>query len=358
MALTKCSFCSYTYDEWFGDSRNGVPAGTPLSVLAGTVCSRCGLQGVRHERQPSPKYAGQEAEYYDQFTGKAGISFYSDWLKEASQAPTVLELGVGTGRIAIEIAGHSAQVCGVDWSRDMLKIAEAKKERILKDHPGRFELIEADVMDFDARNAFSHILCPDGMFQHYTMMADHVALLQRIRHNLQEGGWLAVDLLLPPDQAYWQMTQHKKILNNKMVYKKVEGETSLSRQLFRCSVSFETYTDGTEQSRYRVEREYALMTPKELALLLAAEGFQIVKTYENYGLSTPWQTALLPDMISPDQVLGPTETLEELLEAGELERAVPYRKEAWMNGGYPLDGAMAGPPAHRSVRMTILARRQ
>lgn len=68
------------YDEWFEDCRNGVPPGVPITDLAGTLCSRCGMQGVRHEKQTNPKYTGLEAEYYDQFAGKAGIAFYREWI--------------------------------------------------------------------------------------------------------------------------------------------------------------------------------------------------------------------------------------------------------------------------------------
>ncbi|MFM1652477.1 methyltransferase domain-containing protein [Brevibacillus sp. B_LB10_24] len=356
MAYSKCSFCHFMYDEWFGDTRNGVPAGTPLAELAGSVCTRCGMQGRRHERQGTPLYAGLEAEYYDQFAGKGGIAFYRNWLLACTESPAVLELGVGTGRIAVEIAEKAGTVCGVDWSPAMLKVANAKRERIFKQNPERLELVEADVMAFQPGAMFSHVLCTDGLFQHYSLVEEQIALLQRIRENLRPGGWLAVDLLLPPEGGAWTERRCKRLPNGKMVYKQVEGETSLRRQLFHCTITFEAFVDGLQQARYRVEREYALMTPRELGHLLAAEGFAVVGMYENYGLSKPWRTASLPQTEPAFARLEPEETLADRSEAGEADGLLSYRQDMWLEGGYPLDGMMSRPPVQAGSKFTLISK--
>lgn len=353
MAFWKCSFCSFMYDEWYGDSRNGVPAGFPLSELAGSLCSRCGMQGTRHERQTGPLYTGLEAEYYDQFAGKAGIAFYRDWLQKSETTPTVLELGVGTARIATEIAQKCGTVCGIDWSPDMLKVAKTKHSRLFKENPERLELIEADVMRFDSGASFSHIICPEGFLQHYTLLDEQVALLQQIRRNLSVGGWIAIDLIIPPAGAEWKTSRRKRLPQGRVVYQQVDGRTSLSRQLFHCSVTYEMFADGQEQARYRVEREYALMTPKELGLLLSAEGFVVTQAFENYGLSKPWATALLP-RIQPFPVnFGPAETLEEVLGTKDV---LPYRENVWVNGGYPFDTGTDQPTVDSASRFTLIAK--
>lgn len=293
MALTRCSYCGFTYDEWNGDARNGVPAGTPITKLAGTVCSRCGIQGVRHERQPSPKYEGDEADYYDQFAGKAGIAFYRNWLEASLKPVRALELGVGTGRLAAELAPLTEQYGGVDWSPRMLKAAAAKRKRIFKtEAEARLQLVELNALDFRPESTFTHVLCPDGFLQHFTLMEEHVALLRNLYRGLEDGGWIAVDVHLPQGGAGWQTRQRKQLQPNKWVSRHIEGETSLSRQIFRCIVDYETYIDGAMTSRYRVERDYALITPKETALLLSSEGFEVTRAVWNFGLSEPWTTAL------------------------------------------------------------------
>ncbi|MEK5645631.1 hypothetical protein BK138_30065 [Paenibacillus rhizosphaerae] len=355
MTLTQCSYCNFSYDEWSGDTRNGVPVGTSIEDLAGSVCSRCGIQGVRHERQRGPQYAGQEADFYDQFAGKAGLAFYRNWLESFDELPSVLELGVGTGRLAVELAASTAQYCGVDWSPLMLKTADTKRKRIFQEDVQRLQLVEADALTFQPELRFSHVLCPDGFLQHFTYMEDHRTLLRNISSWLQDEGWLAVDLLLPPGESQWETLHRKRVTPNKWVIRRIEGETSLTRQLYRCAIHYEVYVEGVMDSRYRVEREYALMTPKEMSLLLASEGYQVMQIVENYGLSTPWQTALPANMEEPAQKLGATESMEEAIAAGKT--IVPYRQGAWTNGGYPFSHTMSARTPADPATMTLIAKK-
>jgi SAM-dependent methyltransferase len=356
LTLTQCSYCNFTYDEWSGDTRNGVPAGTPIEDLAGTVCSRCGIQGIRHVRQYGPKYGELEAEYYDQFAGKAGLAFYKNWLEKSDEQPSILELGVGTGRLAVELAGSARRYCGVDWSPLMLKIADTKRRRLFKEAAEeRLQLIEADILSFQTTEQYTHVLCPDGLLQHFALMEDHIALLRNIRSWLKDNGRIAIDLWLPPGESRWETSHRKRITPNKWVVRKIEGETSLTRQLYRCVICYEVYVEGTMESRYRVERDYALMTSKEMALLLALEGYEVTQIIENYGLSTPWRTALPVGIGEVSQELDASESIEEANAAGK--NIAPYRQGVWINGGYPLDNVMPARAPGAPAIMTFIAQK-
>src|SRR5438309_9107354 len=66
------------------------------------------------------------ARYYDHWLPepRRDIDF---WLRRAREAQgPVVELGVGTGRVAIEIAKAGIHVTGVDMSGEMLERARAK----------------------------------------------------------------------------------------------------------------------------------------------------------------------------------------------------------------------------------------
>lgn len=340
---SQCNYCNFTYDPWHGDPRNGVPPGVPPDDLAGTVCSRCGLQGVRHQPQMNPRYSGPEAAYYDHFAGKAGISFFRSWLEDTAygEKPVVLELGTGTGRLAIELAPGSAAYCGVDWSPDMLKLAQLKSKRIFKAAAEeRLQLIEQDVLLFDSASRFTHALCPDGLLQHFTRMDQHLQLLDNIRNHLVDGGMLAADIIIPPGGGDWATSQHKRVTPDKLVIKQVEGHTSISKQLFRYTVSFEAFLDGLAESKYRIEREYALITPKEAALLLKAAGFQLIAVMENYGLATPWRTALPPGVNEIHRNLRAEESLDTAFTHDRTDQLLPFQQDIWVNGGYPFSNIM------------------
>ncbi|WP_312117032.1 methyltransferase domain-containing protein [Brevibacillus reuszeri] len=330
MSVYSCTVCKFRYDEWLGDTKNGVPPGVPFPHLAGSVCTTCGMKGEeRHQPLAETKYAGLEATYYDQFAGKAGIAFYRDWLLQENEkgAVSVLELGVGTGRIVIELARNDLPTCGVDWSQDMLELAEKKKRRMLKKKEELLELIEQDIHQLELGRRFSHVLVPEGLFQQATCRDEQRKLLGRINAHLAEDGVVAIDLLLPPLQEKWSFLQRKFVFPDRMVYQRVEGETSLSRQQFRYTLTYETFLEQMEQPRYRVDRELAFLMPGELQLLLESEGFHIINSFENVPRSQQ-------------------KAVEQPADGYDMDR--------WQYGGYPFAEMAA---AGTATRWTLIAKK-
>lgn len=327
MSEYNCQFCGFQYDERYGDSRNGIPKGTPFFQLAGSLCSRCGMQGERHKRRAATLYRGLEAENYDLFAGKSGIAFYKNWLR-SFPSPSVLELGIGTGRIGLELAKLGISVTGVDNSEEMLAMASKKKERL---NECSVEFIYGDAHTLSLEDKFTHILLTDGFLQHFTDANEQVELLQIVKQQLVPGGFVAVDMVLPPNGQAWSYKQCKE-WGKKKIYQTVEGETNLSKQLFYTTVTYETFKDGIEQSRYRVEREYSLVLPREVGYLLEFAGFEVIKMVENYSeldSSHPFD-----DRKKEERRLAIDETLD-----GEFsleERNIKaYKEDVWQNGGYP-----------------------
>ena len=67
------------------------------------------------------------AYYYDSLMDQ---EFYNDYIqfinKHVKKYQTVLELGCGTGEIAIRLAHLGKNVCATDISKDMLEVAKYK----------------------------------------------------------------------------------------------------------------------------------------------------------------------------------------------------------------------------------------
>jgi 2-polyprenyl-3-methyl-5-hydroxy-6-metoxy-1,4-benzoquinol methylase len=63
-----------------------------------------------------PEHSGYErsAHLYDLFDAKPNIAFFSRYCQEAGEA---LDIGAGTGRIAIPLAKHGVEVCAVATRR-------------------------------------------------------------------------------------------------------------------------------------------------------------------------------------------------------------------------------------------------
>jgi SAM-dependent methyltransferase len=103
----------------------------------------------------------------------------------------VLELGCGTGRLAIPLARHGVEMTGLDVHPGMLARARLKAAEL----PIRW--IEADARHFQMTTRFNLIVAAAGVFQHFLERADLEAMLARVRAHLAPGGCFAFDLYLP-----------------------------------------------------------------------------------------------------------------------------------------------------------------
>ncbi|WP_203362767.1 methyltransferase domain-containing protein [Bacillus sp. REN10] len=355
MSITTCQVCGFIYDEWMGDTKNGIPKGTSLHELAGSLCNRCGMQGERHVKGPTAVYENMEADYYDQLAGKSGISFYCDLLTNGDPQQQVLEIGVGTGRIAVELCRKGIPVTGIDNCCDMLKIAEKKAKALLKHQPHLLKLIEMDIQQLGLHQTFSHIILPDGILQHFSLMSEQVAILKRIHSHLKQDGMLAVDIILPPVSKEWTFRHRKKLLNHQEIHVDIQGETSLTRQMYRYEATFEKFVQRQSKERYRVDRELSLMLPKEAALLLERQGFEVVKMVNNYQSQylQGWRSSYLEDCVS-DPSLKTNESLHEYVH----DDIRPFKENVWSNGGYPFSGLIEEKHAASVEYWTIIAKKQ
>ena len=122
----------------------------------------------------------------------------------------VLELGVGTGRVAIPTARLGIDVVGLDSSEAMLAVA-ARKADALGEDAGTLELIPADMRDFSLRDQwgrerrFPLVTIPFRGFLALLTVEDQFRALRRIYQHLQPGGNLVFNIFVPdPNMALEQ----------------------------------------------------------------------------------------------------------------------------------------------------------
>jgi SAM-dependent methyltransferase len=101
----------------------------------------------------------------------------------------VLEVGCGTGRVALPLAQAGARVTGLDRSPEMLRVARASSG--VGDNP---RWVEADMRAVALGEAFGLILIPAHAFQSLLTPDDQVACLEGLWRHLVPGGTLVVHL--------------------------------------------------------------------------------------------------------------------------------------------------------------------
>jgi len=113
-----------------------------------------------------------------------------DFYLRAAQAVApaeVLELAVGTGRVAAHLANAGLRVTGIDRSPDMLAVARGKTAGLPK-----LRLVEADMRSFDLGRRFGLVIIPGHSFQHLLTADDQLASLREIRRHLDRTGRVIV----------------------------------------------------------------------------------------------------------------------------------------------------------------------
>ena len=110
--------------------------------------------------------------------------------------PRILELGVGTGRIALPVAAAGAEVIGIDLSANML----ATLAQHLRQSPAAIHLVRGDITALPfCRGVFDAAMVTHVLH----LVADWPAVLQRLAEVVKPGGVLLLgrDWVYPASMA-------------------------------------------------------------------------------------------------------------------------------------------------------------
>src|SRR5581483_7653745 len=106
----------------------------------------------------------------------------------------VLELGVGTGRIAVPVAAAGIDVVGVDLSAGMLEVAR-ERAALAGVH---VDLRRGDMRDPPVEGEFPLVICPFRSLLHLETDADRRLALRAVSHRLAKGhGRFVFDVFTP-----------------------------------------------------------------------------------------------------------------------------------------------------------------
>jgi SAM-dependent methyltransferase len=133
------------------------------------------------------------AELYDPWSASVveDVAFY---LEEARRSGgPVVELGVGTGRIAVPIAADGIRVVGVDSSRRMLEICARRAALAGVD----VDLRVGDLREPPVSEQVRLVICPFRSLLHMHTDDDRRRVLASVRALLTPGGRFVFDVFTP-----------------------------------------------------------------------------------------------------------------------------------------------------------------
>lgn len=131
------------------------------------------------------------AYYYDSLMDQ---NFYNDYIQfineHVKDYQTVLELGCGTGEIAIRLAHLGKQVCATDISKDMLEVAKYK----CIDFKVDVMLSRIDMCDFAVDSQLDLILCLCDSLNYVIDLKNVKQVFENTYNALKKGGSFIFDI--------------------------------------------------------------------------------------------------------------------------------------------------------------------
>jgi SAM-dependent methyltransferase len=191
------------------------------------------------------------------------ISFYVD--EAVASGGPVVELGVGTGRIAIPTAAAGIRVVGVDSSQAMLDVcAEQARAAGLE---SLLDLRLGDLRRPPVDERVPLVTCPFRAYLHLTDDAQRLQALRAAHDLLAPGGRLVFDVFAPADDDIAE-TNARWLEREPGIFERADWDTAA--QVLTLSVR------GPE-SETRLALSW--LEPERWQSLLAEAGFRVEAVY-------------------------------------------------------------------------------
>jgi SAM-dependent methyltransferase len=192
------------------------------------------------------------------------IGFYVEETLQAAARP-VVELGVGTGRIAIPCAAAGVHVIGVDASAGMLAVCRDQAEKA--GVADRLELRQGDLRRPPVTEQVLLVTCPFRAYLHLDSDAARLEALRAAHGLLERGGRLVFDVFRPSwediEETHGRWIEREPGIDER-------ADWDLDRQTLTLSVR-----DAARQTTMRLW----WLDPERWLALLGDAGFTIEAVY-------------------------------------------------------------------------------
>ena len=165
------------------------------------TASSCSSEPARASQRLPENYFGEDvAVYYDEDTAGMAVEPVVDFLAERARGGPALELGIGTGRIAVPLSQRGVRVHGIDLSEAMVARLREKTSEI--------DVTIGDFATTKVDGAFTLAYLVFNTIQNLTTQDEQVACFENVAAHLEPGGRFVIEVgvpelqRLPPGETY------------------------------------------------------------------------------------------------------------------------------------------------------------
>ena len=230
---------------------------------------------------------GAFASVYDHLMSDMPYDDWIAWLETYWQAhgrpSNIVDLGCGTGSIAIPLAQSGLNVTGIDLSREMIAVAREKEAAFRKEVqiPGKLAWLQGDIREWRAAEPFDAAVSLCDCLNYLLTEDDLRQAFRRTYDGLAPGGCFLFDM------------HHANQLDEYMMHEPFCHDDELVSYLWNCELNEQTSTIThhlvfflpEEDGRYkRVEETHRERAYSEdtVRRLLAEAGFTRVESFADF----------------------------------------------------------------------------
>ena len=219
--------------------------------------------------------------YDDQYWWKKDdIEFYKRIIPPGSSA---LEIGSGTGRLALPLLRAKIDYYGLELSEELSKYSQKKLRR----YDSITRIFQGDMRSFNIKMKFDRIFIAFNSFLHILSDEDAMSSLLCIKDHLKENGEFILEILSPkPEFLYKENDSHTPVMDFKdsctgelvEIFERCEYDNNSEICDLRWEYRYQADSEKSKVFAYQMRMYY----PDTMNRLLIDAGFRIKELLGDY----------------------------------------------------------------------------